>query len=84
MNLQLIEWNKSCEYAKEVCKTLKTKGYDVRMNPYSMHDNRKGISFQVFDSMNNFFKAYYTGIHTNIDNMVTAIDNIVLRIIEEC
>lgn len=83
-NLKLNEWNASCEYAKETCKKLKDKGYDVRVKPYSVYDGRMGIYLQVFDNMNNFFAEFATGIHTSLNEMKKSIDIMALKIIKEC
>lgn len=64
MNIKLNEWNKLIEYGNELCNSLKEKGYDVRLKPYTMYDGRKGLTMQVFDAFGKFFKEYYSGVDT--------------------
>lgn len=64
MNVKLNEWNKLIEYGNELCNSLKEKGYDVRLRPYTMYDGRKGLTMQVFDAFGKFFKEYYSGVDT--------------------
>lgn len=80
MNLKLSDWNESCRYAKEVCDKLNSKGCNVKIKPYTMYDGRKGIYFITLDNMNEPFNLYATGIHTNINDMKKAIDDMALRI----
>ena len=84
MNLKLNEWNIACEYATEICRKLEKKEYNVKVEPYSVCDNKKGIYLQVFDNLGYFFTQYATGIHNNLEDMKKAIDIMATRIITEC
>lgn len=47
--MKLSEWNKSLEYAEEICR--KMKDIDVRVSEYSMYDGRKGIYLIAYDDL---------------------------------
>jgi len=83
MNLKLNEWNESCKYAEKVCETLKDKGFNIKIKPYSMYNGSKGIHLQIFDCFGNFFSQYATGTCTNVLDMKKSIDRMANRIITE-
>ena len=83
MNIKLNEWNKLFEYGNKLCNDLKDKGYDVRLNPYTMYDGRKGLYMQVFDSFGKLFKQYASGVGT-FEEMKRIMLTNKNRILAEC
>ena len=83
MNIALNEWNDLIKCGNEICDTLNKKGYNVKLDQYTMYDGRKGLSLKVFDKFGNFFRDYYTGIYP-YDLMKKNLYINMKKIIEEC
>lgn len=81
--MKLTEWTNLIDYGNALCATLKEKGYDVRLKPYTMYDGRKGLAMQVFDSDGDLFNEYRSGIDTP-EIMQKIMDRNMRRIMVEC
>lgn len=81
MNLKLIEWNESLDYAGEVIKKIEK---NVRIKTYTLYNGDKGIIFQILDNRGKFFTEYHTGIAESFSEMKERIDIQMKRIIREC
>ena len=81
--MKLTEWTNLIDYGNALCVTLKEKGYDVRLKPYTMYDGRKGLVMQVFDSDGDLFNEYRSGIDTP-EIMQKIMDRNMRRIMVEC
>lgn len=81
--MKLTEWINLINYGNSLCATLKEKGYDVRLKPYTVYDGRKGLSMQVFDSNGDLFTEYRSGIDTP-EIMKRIMDRNMRRIMIEC
>lgn len=81
--MKLTEWTNLVDYGNALCATLKEKGYDVRLKPYTMYDGRRGLTMQVFDLNGDLFNEYYSGIDTP-ETMKRMMDRNMRRIMVEC
>lgn len=81
--MKLTEWTNLINYGNSLCATLKEKGYDVRLKPYTVYDGRKGLSMQIFDSNGDLFTEYRSGIDTP-EIMKRIMDRNMRRIMIEC
>ena len=70
--MKLSEWNKSLEYAEEICR--KMKDIDVRVSEYSMYDGRKGIYLIAYDYYGKFYKKAASGMHDTFEEMKKFLD----------
>lgn len=81
--MKLTEWTNLVDYGNALCTTLKDKGYDVRLKPYTMYDGRKGLAMQVFDPNGGLFNEYRSGIDTP-EMMQKIMNRNMYRIMAEC
>lgn len=81
--MKLTEWTNLINYGNALCTTLKDKGYDVRLKPYTMYDGRKGLAMQVFDPNGDLFNEYRSGIDTP-EMMQKIMNRNMYRIMAEC
>lgn len=72
--MSIADWNKTIEYANNLCNELNEHGRNVRIRPYTMYDGRKGLYMQLFDCFNNFYNEYATGIWNTFDEMKRALE----------
>ncbi len=80
----LHDWNKSLEYAKGICKEASEINHlDIRYSVYSMSDNRKGISIDVYDNYGNIHTYYRSGIQKDYISMVCSLNYCIKRAVTE-
>lgn len=84
MKLSLNEWENILDYAQLCADELNFKYFlNVKVKVYRMYNGCMGVSLQLFDKYNNFFKEYLSGIYTSTDEYIKAIKNNYFRIKEE-
>lgn len=84
MNFSLKEWEKVQDYAHLCAEELNFKYYlNVKVKVYRMYDGSAGISLQLFDKYNNFFKEYLSGTHSATDEYIESIRSCYFRIKQE-
>lgn len=83
MGMSFSDFCDAFEYAEEKCAEATEKcGRDIRPEPYSMYDGRKGIYIQLYFGSHLFIQCA-TGIWENLSTMKKAIDRSIARIIAE-
>ena len=84
MKLSLKEWEQVQDFAMVCCAELEFKyGLNVKTKVYRMFNGEMGISLQLFDKYNNFFKEYLSGIHGTVMEYKKAIEQNYFRIKRE-
>ena len=84
MSLSLKEWEKVQEYAHFCAEKLNFNYYlNVKVKVYRMFGGAVGISLQLFDRYDNFFKEYLSGTHSATDEYIKSIKSCYFRIKEE-
>ena len=84
MKLSLKEWESVQDFAQICCAELEFK-YHLNVKPkiYRMFNDEMGISLQLFDKYDNFFKEYLSGIHWTVMEYKKAIEQNYFRIKKE-
>ena len=73
--LKLKEWEKVQDYASKLVQNLCFRhNLNVKSKIYTMYDNTKGISLQLFDKYNSFYTEYFSGIHNDLEGYKNSLD----------
>lgn len=80
--MTLRDWNEALNHAKTACDNITQEyGIDLKIS-VSTSQGQRSICIVVFDALGNFFKEFYSGIHTTKNGYIQAIDRQIDRILE--
>ena len=82
--LRLKEWNEVLDYVEKAKEELVNKGINVKVKPYLMYNNEKGVYFVIYDKNGKGFARYASGVHDTVENYKKYINYYKEFIIEEC
>jgi hypothetical protein len=82
--LRLKEWNEVLDYAEKAKEELVNKGINVKVKPYLMYNNEKGVYFVIYDKNGKEFARYASGVHDTVEKYKKYINYYKEFIIEEC
>lgn len=82
--LRLKEWNEVLDYAEKAKEDLVSKGINVKVEPYLIYNNEKGVYFVICDKNGKEFDRCASGVHNTVEKYKKYINYYKKLIIEEC
>lgn len=82
--LKLKDWNEVLDYAEKAKEELVNKSINVKVKPYLMYNNEKGVYFVIYDKNGKEFDRYASGVHDTVEKYKKYINYYKEFIIEEC